>query len=380
MPAVFFIHLSPTAPFFHRRAQVELTAPTARFDSPHVSWSISAQAREPRANKGETMLTNRRIAAAVAIFAGVLFICIEAHAQSLPKETPSRTELYAIPSLTLSDQQFLAGDTDGKPVTVAGELRIAQGTGRLPVVIMMHGSGGIGLNIEPWVHHFNSMGISTFVIDGFSGRGLTNVNSDQALLGRLNFILDIYGALEILAKHPRVDPDRIVLMGFSRGGQGALYASLKRFNEMWNKSGAQFAAYIPFYPDCATTYAGDTDVADRPIRIFHGTPDDYNPVASCKAYLARLEAAKRDVTLTEYPDSQHGFDAGLLGISSNVVANGAQTVRSCRITEGEGGVLVNAETKEPFSYKDACVEQNPHVGGNPATAQEARKAVSAFLQ
>ena len=167
------------------------------------------------------------------------------------------------------------------------------------------------------------MGISTFVIDGFSGRGLTSVNQDQARLGRLNFILDIFGALEILAKHPRVDPERIVLMGFSRGGQGALYAGMKRFHEMWNRSGAQFAGYIAFYPDCATTYAGDTDVVDRPIRIFHGTPDDYNPVATCKAYVARLEAEKRDVTLTEYPDSQHGFDAGLLGVSGNVVASGA---------------------------------------------------------
>ena len=58
----------------------------------------------------------------------------------------------------------------------------------------------------------------------------------------------------------------------------------------------------------------------------------------------------------------------------NVVASGAQTVRNCKIAESEGGVLVNTETKEPFSYKDTCVEQNPHVGGNPATAQEARKA------
>jgi hypothetical protein len=70
------------------------------------------------------------------------------------------------------------------------------------------------------------MGISTFVIDGFSGRGLTAVGPNQALLGRLNFILDIYRALDILAKHPRVDPERIALMGFSRGGQAALYASL----------------------------------------------------------------------------------------------------------------------------------------------------------
>ena len=54
------------------------------------------------------------------------------------------------------------------------------------------------------------------------------------VLGRLNFILDIYRALDILAKHPRVDPQRIALMGFSRGGQAVLYASLKRFKEMWN--------------------------------------------------------------------------------------------------------------------------------------------------
>ena len=63
-------------------------------------------------------------------------------------------------------------------------------------------------------------------------------------------------------------------MGFSRGGQAALYASLDRFNKLWNKSGVQFAGYIPFYPDCSTTYATDTEVAARPIRIFHGTPDD----------------------------------------------------------------------------------------------------------
>ena len=120
---------------------------------------------------------------------------------------------------------------------------------------MMHGSSGVSSTTEAWTHQFNAMGISTFVIDGFSGRGLTVVGPNQALLGRLNLIVDIYRSLEILAKHPRVDPDRIVLMGFSRGGQAALYASLDRFHKLWNKSGVKFAGYIPFYPDCSTTYA-----------------------------------------------------------------------------------------------------------------------------
>jgi dienelactone hydrolase len=327
------------------------------------------------------MRTGGRAAIAAAIFGvGCWLACVETSAQSAPKDVAARVEIYPIPSLTISDQQFLTGDANGKPVTVGGEFRIAQGDGRLPVVVLMHGSSGVGASIEPWVHQFNAMGISTFVIDGFTGRGLTAVGPNQALLGRLNLILDIYHSLDILAKHPRVDPDRIVLMGFSRGGQATLYASLDRFNKLWNKSGVQFAGYIPFYPDCSTSYLTDTEVAARPIRIFHGTPDDYNPAASCKAYVARLQDAKRDVVLTEYPDSQHAFDAGLLGINNVAVSVNAQTARHCHIREDEGGVLMNDDTKAPFGYKDACIELNPHVGGNTATAEQARKAVTDFLQ
>jgi dienelactone hydrolase len=317
--------------------------------------------------------------AAGIVGGGLWFVGVPAQAQPIPKEVASRVELYAIPTLTLSDQQFLTGATDGKPVTVAGEFRLAQGSGRMPVVVLMHGSSGVGATMEAWVRTFNAMGISTFVIDGFTGRRLTAVGPNQALLGRLNLIVDIYRALDILSSHPRVDPDRIALMGFSRGGQAALFASLDRFDRLWNKSGIRFAAYIPFYPDCSTSYVGDTDVADKPIRIFHGAPDDYNPLASCKAYVARLQEARRDVVLTEYPDSEHGFDAGLLGVSSKVVSVNAQTVRHCHIREADGGVLVNTDTQAPFSYKDPCVELNPHVGGNPETAEQARKAVSDFL-
>jgi len=32
-----------------------------------------------------------------------------------------------------------------------------------------------------------------------------------------------------------------------------------------------------------TTYLAD--IADRPIRVHHGMPDDYNPVAPCKRYI-----------------------------------------------------------------------------------------------
>lgn len=223
------------------------------------------------------------------------------------------------------------------------------------------------------------MDISTFVLDGFTGRGLTAVATDQALLGRLNLILDAYRALEILAKHPRVDPSRITLMGFSRGAQATLYASLKRFHQTWNKSGAQFVADLPFYPDCMTTFLSDTEVVDRPIRIFHGTSDDVNPIAPCKAYVDRLRSAGRDVVITEYRNAQHGFD-NPLGSLTPTVAKNTQTVRSCTIREEPAGQLINAETKQPFTYQDLCVERGPHLGHDPAATQAAKQSVKELLR
>ena len=314
-----------------------------------------------------------------------ILICLAAVVVPMPssaqdlKQMAGRLELHQVQTLSISDQQFLTGDENGKPTTLAAQFRIAQGSGQLPVVIMIHGSGGIGSNIEMWSNELNSIGISTFVIDGFTGRGLTSVNTDQALLGRLSFVLDVYRALDVLAKHPRVDPTRIALMGFSRGGQGALYASLNRFQKTWNKSGVHLAAYLPFYPDCATTYQNDTDVADRPIRIFHGTPDDYNPVASCKDFVNRLKAAKKDVVLTEYPNAQHSFDSPL-GSPTAVVAKDNQTVRHCSLREEAAGQLINASTEKPFTYRDACVELNPHVGYDEEATTAAKKSVKDFLK
>ena len=148
-----------------------------------------------------------------------LLVC----AQDIPKgQIPARTELHSFQSLTISDAAFLKGEDKGTPVTLAGELRVAQGVGRMPVVVLVHGSSGIGSNTDVWARQFNQMGVSAFILDSFTGRGLTLVGPDQSQLGRLNLSLDAYRALEVLAKHPRVDPKRIVLMGFSRGGQATL--------------------------------------------------------------------------------------------------------------------------------------------------------------
>ena len=315
-----------------------------------------------------------------AILAGfVLALGTSAFAgEPASKDFSSRSELYPIHTLTLSDKQFLTGDAQAKVTEISGVLRLPPGEGRFPVVVLMHGSGGMGPNIEFWQREFNEIGVATFAIDGFTGRGLTQTSTNQAALGRLNFILDIYRSLDVLAKHPRVDRQRVALMGFSRGGQAALYASLTRFHKMWNKSGIEFAGYIPFYPDCATTFVGDTDV-DKPIRIFGGTPDDYNPIALCKAYAERLKAAERDVQVTEYPNAPHAFDSPLFP-TTPFVSPKSQTVRHCNIREENGGVLISVSGGQPFTYQDPCVEYGPHLGHDAEATRQAKDAVTAFVR
>jgi dienelactone hydrolase len=296
------------------------------------------------------------------------------------KDLAARTELRPIETLTLTDQQFLTGDKNGKATLIAGELRFPQSasSGRLPAVVLLHGSGGPGGGHELWAKHFNEMGIASFLIDSFSGRGLTGTSADQALLGRFNMILDAYRGADVLAAHPRIDPVRIAVIGFSRGGQSALYSSLTRFQQTWAPR-VTFAAHIPLYASCNPTLIGDTEVSAVPIRLFHGAADDYVPVAPCRAYVERLRAAGRDVQLTEFAGAHHSYD-NPLGPKVPTVGRGSQSVRACTLKEEPRGMIINAATGRPFSYKDPCVETDPHLGYDEPAAQATRLAVKQLLR
>jgi dienelactone hydrolase len=298
-------------------------------------------------------------------------------ASSIGYSQVARMEVYSFPSVTLTDTQFLAGEKGGKPVTLSGELRLPKPSGRQPLVILVHGSGGIAGYVTDWEQEFNAMGVATFIFDSFTPRGIDNTREDQAQLGRLNMIFDAYRALELLAKNPRIDSTRIAVMGFSRGGQAALYASMKRFQKMYGPANLELAAYIPFYPDCSTTFKNDTEVADRPIRIFHGVADDWAPVAPCLAYVERLKAKNKDVQLTAYPGASHTFD--WQAVKKPVRLEKAQTVRNCQLAEADDGVIINTKTRGPFTYNDPCVERGTTIAYDEKASIAARKAVKEFV-
>jgi len=185
----------------------------------------------------------------------------------------ARTEIRPLASLTQSNAQFLGGGMQGTPVTLAGELRIPKvGTDRLPAVILVHGSGGIGANIDGWAHTLNGMGIAVFLLDSFSGRGITNTVTDQTQLDPLAMMTDAYRALALLQKHPRIDPARIAVMGFSKGATAAVYSSALRFRKLYSPAGPGFAAHIGLYTPCNMQLRDDDCCTARRMTGFRPRP------------------------------------------------------------------------------------------------------------
>jgi dienelactone hydrolase len=305
--------------------------------------------------------------------AGSVFLLEDARAQAI-----FRTEIYPVPTVTLSTADFLLGKKDGKPAMVAGELRIPKpGTDRLPAVVLVHGSGGVGFNIGMWVGELNKAGLATFFTDSFTGRGITNTITDQSQLSSYTMMNDAFAALAVLGKHPRIDPDKIAVMGFSKGAVPALYASMNRFQSAHAPEGASFAAYIGFYTPCNTALVDDEKLSAKPIRLYHGIADDWVPIGPCRDYVARLKKAGANIDLVEYPGAYHAFDVQT--IPGTLQLPQAQTARKCRLEEKPQGVIINSDTGQPFSLNDTCIERGTTIAYNAEATDAARKDVVEFL-
>lgn len=299
-------------------------------------------------------------------------------ARAIAERWVQRIELHPIQTVTLNSSEFLMDEKKDSSDTITGELRIPSGIkGRIPAVVLVHGAAGISMQMDPWAREINDIGIAVFIIDCYTGRGFKEGFVPSSKVNSLTMIVDAYRALNLLANHPRIDPARIALMGFSRGGGVALYASMKRFQRMHGPEGFEYAAYIPFYPACWTSYIEDEQVSERPIRIFHGAADNWTPVEPCRKYVERLRKNGKDVQLTEYPGAHHLFDVPIEFTRQFPEAIGTGT---CELEERTGGLIVNRATGESFKIADNCLTKGTTIAGDHTARSEAIKAVKGFLK
>lgn len=295
-------------------------------------------------------------------------------------EASSRTwkiELRTVESTTLTDPQFLIGQREGQPVTLTAALRLPPGTGKVPAVVLMHGSGGLSGNTDNWARFVTDHGVASFTLDCFTGRGIEVTFGNQGVLGRLAMIVDAYRAFDVLASHPRIDSRRIVLMGFSRGGQAALYAAVRRFRDMHGPRSGDFAGYVSFYPACHIRYRDDERLLDRPVHVLHGTADDMNPIGMCRDYVARVRQAGGQVELHEFPDARHIFDWPLL--ARPVILQGVRSNSGGLLVERENGAIFLNGTDLPEAAAIERFALHPSLGYDAAAFAASKRIVTDFM-
>jgi len=154
------------------------------------------------------------------------------------------------------------------------------------------------------------------VVDSYKPRGVQETNTNQ--LGEQvtmpSQTADALNALRMLATHPKIDSNRIYVIGMSRGGNPAFYSAWPMYQAAVNTNGAKFAGHIPMYPGmCNIRYRADaTDKATAPI--FFALPDrereDYQDVAICQRYAKELADSGNVVTTKEYKGAYHAWDGG----------------------------------------------------------------------
>jgi len=264
----------------------------------------------------------------------------------------------------------------GTPVVINGTLALPPGTGHVPAVVLTHGCSGVTLAETGWADQLNKIGIGTLVLDGFTPRGIQEICTGRFTVNTASLIVDTYRARDLLATHPRIDPSRIALMGFSFGGRTAVWASLTRFQQLYGAAPQPFAATLVFYPTSCYLTMADEEQVSGPIRILHGDADDWTPVVPCRQYVERMRRAGRDVALFEYSGAHHGFDNPQL--RAMVSWPEAISPRNCAFVERDGKI-VDPATGRVAGLGSSCFSKGIHVGYNAEAHRRAVQDVRTFL-
>jgi dienelactone hydrolase len=326
----------------------------------------------------------KMLRAAAVLAAATLAFAAAAAAEPAASLADGRTGRVEFESITPAGFYPLVHRRPAPRAVITGELHLPAGDARVPAMVLAHGSGGVSSGREGrWAGRLTEMGIAAFIVDSFAPRGIKETATNQAQLSPTANVADALNALKLLATHPRIDPRRIGVMGFSRGGQVAIYTALEPIRRAVIDSDLRFAVHVPFYPPCNTLFVADR-VTGAPLRFMLGGADDYTPAAACPRYIDwfRSKGAAADSVL--YEGAHHGFD----GMAPLRFRNELQTGRNCDARyDVERGEMQRLDTGEILrggeavgAYYRGCIGRGATFGGNPQATQKAAADLAAYLK
>jgi len=239
----------------------------------------------------------------------------------------------------------------------------ADGSGKYPAVVVVHTLGGYQESNEGWfAAEFRKAGFASLTYDSFAARRMDASQAGGARPGDFaSGVADAYVALRSLAVNPRIEADKVAIVGFSFGGEVTHLAAFESFRRSLAAE-HRFAAFVSFYP--AGVYAPRAEAGaytGQPVLMLFGDRDDNLPLEKVNGFLRYQQTLNPSfpVQARVYNGAQHAWTVASPGPARFYPQYGS-TKRCPYILLGRSGPGLLVDSKEaPFDpgVIDVCLRE-----------------------
>ena len=197
-----------------------------------------------------------------------------------------------------------------------------EGNGPFPVVIALHGCGGLSGRSEPvqvryrdWAEELVKDGKAVLFPDSYGSRELgpqCRVR-DRRVTARRERVGDILASRQWLIQQSWVAHDRISLMGWANGASALLWAVRPQL--LLRRADPDFRSAVAFYPDCRLS-SGLGWSARVPTLVLIGAKDDVSSPPACRQMVEGAHGRSALTRIVVYPTAYHDFDRPNLPIQA----------------------------------------------------------------
>ena len=204
--------------------------------------------------------------------------------------------------------------------TLRAQLYKPEGDGPFPVVIGLHGCGGLAGRSEPvqpryrdWAEQLLREGKAVLLPDSYGSRELGPQCrvKEHRVLARRERVADITAARQWLMQQPWAAHDRISLLGWANGASALLWAVRPQLSS--RNTEPDFRSAVAFYPDCRLS-SGLGWSARVPTLVLIGAKDDVSSPPACRQMIDGARGRSALVRIVVYPGAYHDFDRANLPV------------------------------------------------------------------
>ena len=270
-------------------------------------------------------------------------------------------------------------------VAITAKLYMPRSAEPVAAMVIISSSGGVlDFNEGYYARELSKHGIAALVVDSFTNRGIHDTIRNQLTVTSWQMENDAFAALKVLQKDKRIDPDRIGIMGISKGGIVAQNSAFLVRRALRGTGAQEFALHVPIVPDCAGQFR-DARTTGKPIFYMLAELDDADPAQLCLDYVRRINAAGNlNAVAKMYKGAHHNWeDTGPLTYSSDAIVGSKCTSLiddNGDRTFTKGNVFVQDKDVAAWMANN-CFTRGEHVGGGTEELKRQRtNDLLAFLR